>query len=153
VTIKGKSLVDGNKEHSLYAVQAEAVPAGKSRTTATRVAIGTVIAPGLGTAVGAIAKKGEHVLIITDPDWSETVVYEDLGKAALAARKIIAAAEHISGRAFDEAASVGRAREHVNDQCANLTSGVCPHPWNSGDFGSTSAPAASRRWRIRIVDP
>lgn len=41
------------------------VGAPQSRTTATRVALGTVIAPGLGTLVGAMAKKSSDQLFVT----------------------------------------------------------------------------------------
>lgn len=92
VSIKGTSLVVGGKTRPLYGVQAEAIAAGSRRTTGTRVAVGTVLAPGVGTVVGAMAKKHENVVVVTGPDWSETIVFKDIGKATLAARRINAAA-------------------------------------------------------------
>lgn len=35
-----------------------------------------------------MAKKGQNVLVVTGPTWSKTVVYKDIGKAMLAARRI-----------------------------------------------------------------
>lgn len=93
IRLAGREIRVGFKSRPLKGVVAEAVPAGSGRTTASRVAVGTLVLPVIGTAIGAMAKKKQHVLVITGPGWSETVVFKDLGELSLAARTINDAAK------------------------------------------------------------
>jgi hypothetical protein len=102
ISLKPTEIVIGGSIHSLDGVQAELAQQSKSRTTASRVAAGTAIAPGLGTLAGAMSKKGttNNVLVVTGPNWSKTVAFRDIGRATLAARMINeAAAGHTNGGA------------------------------------------------------
>lgn len=62
-------------ERPVAGVQARVEVSGgtKTRSTFTRMAIGTVIAPGVGTVVGAAARKSEDgrsmYLVLTGSDW------------------------------------------------------------------------------------
>jgi hypothetical protein len=92
ISLRGGLIVIAGSEHRLVDARAEVVADGAKEMSVGRVLGGTLLDPGLGTLIGALWQKPVPVLVVTGPDWSETVRFRDLGSAILAARRINEAA-------------------------------------------------------------
>ena len=102
VKIRGDRLNYGMRSYNIWECHAEVDQGAQiaARVTATRVMIGTAIAPGIGTLVGALARKNRTKVYLAISTPLEPILVELNAKREGAARrfamKVNQAAEHFA---------------------------------------------------------
>ena len=102
VKIRGDRLKHGARSYNIWECHAEVDQGAQvaARMTATRVAVGTLVAPGIGTLVGALAKKNRSKVYLAistplDPILIELNAKRE-GRARAFALKVNSAAQHFT---------------------------------------------------------